>query len=60
MIRITGFQAESLVIGLMSGTSLDGVDAALVRIKGSGLSTASSLIAYTQLPYEEEFRERIK
>lgn len=60
MIRITGFQAESLVIGLMSGTSLDGVDAALVRIKGSGLSTVSSLIAYTQLPYEEEFRERIK
>ncbi|MEK5060840.1 anhydro-N-acetylmuramic acid kinase [Paenibacillus sp. FSL H7-0326] len=60
MIRITGFQAESLVIGLMSGTSLDGVDAALVRIKGSGLSTASRLLAYVQLPYEEEFRERIK
>ncbi|MCM3129193.1 anhydro-N-acetylmuramic acid kinase [Paenibacillus provencensis] len=60
MISITGFKTESLAIGLMSGTSLDGVDAALVRIKGSGLTTTSRLIAYVQLPYEEGFREQIK
>ncbi|SFS69600.1 anhydro-N-acetylmuramic acid kinase [Paenibacillus sp. 453mf] len=60
MISITGFKTESLAIGLMSGTSLDGVDAALVRIKGSGLTTTSRLIAYVQLPYEEDFREQIK
>lgn len=60
MISITGFKTESLAIGLMSGTSLDGVDAALVRIKGSGLTTTSRLIAYVQLPYEKDFREQIK
>ena len=47
------------VIGLMSGTSADGVDAALVEICGHGLATQIELIAFDSFPFEEELRVRI-
>ena len=47
------------MIGLMSGTSADGVDAALVEIVGHGLSTRIELIAFNTFPFEEELRLRI-
>jgi anhydro-N-acetylmuramic acid kinase len=43
---------ERLVVGLMSGTSMDGVDAALVKIKGHGLETKVELIKFICMPYE--------
>lgn len=42
-------------IGLMSGTSLDGVDAALVKIENEKFT----LEKYVMLPYESSFKERI-
>lgn len=50
---------ERLVIGLMSGTSVDGVDAALVHIKGGGEQTEAKLISYVNVPFPREVRERI-
>ena len=47
---------EILCIGLMSGTSLDGCDAALVKIKNDSYS----LIDFITLPYTDEFRNKIK
>lgn len=47
------------VIGLMSGTSCDGVDAVLVRIKGTGPGLAIKLIAHQTFPYEGELRNRL-
>ena len=47
------------VIGLMSGTSVDGVDAALVEIRGHGLETQAELLAFHSHPFEEAVRDRI-
>ncbi len=47
------------VIGLMSGTSADGVDVALVEISGSGLTTEIALKIFETIPYKPEIRARI-
>ena len=50
---------KKTVIGLMSGTSADGVDVALVDITGSGLTTEIELIVFETIPYKPEIRARI-
>ncbi len=50
---------KKTVIGLMSGTSADGVDVAIVEVTGSGLTTEISLIAFETIPYKPEIRDRI-
>ena len=47
------------VIGLMSGTSVDGVDAALVEIQNNGLDTRVELIAFHTHSFGSEVRGRI-
>jgi anhydro-N-acetylmuramic acid kinase len=48
-----------LVIGLMSGTSADGVDAALVRIEGSAKATRVRLEAFHTSPFSPDMRQAI-
>ncbi len=48
-----------LAIGLMSGTSADGMDAALVEIEGCGLATRVRQRAFVSLPYSQEVRAAI-
>lgn len=47
------------VIGLMSGTSADGVDAALVDIRGAGHDLKIRLLAHRTFPYPQSFRVRL-
>ncbi|MEH2250437.1 anhydro-N-acetylmuramic acid kinase [Nostoc sp.] len=47
------------VIGLISGTSVDGIDAALVNISGTELDLKVELLAGATYPYPAELRERI-
>lgn len=50
---------KKTVIGLMSGTSADGVDVVIVEIMGSGLTTEIDLIAFETVPYKPDIRSRI-
>jgi anhydro-N-acetylmuramic acid kinase len=43
----------------MSGTSLDGIDAALVRISGPATQPRVRLVAFETMPYPDEVRERL-
>ncbi|MBD2443333.1 anhydro-N-acetylmuramic acid kinase [Dolichospermum sp. FACHB-1091] len=47
------------VIGLMSGTSVDGIDTALVEISGRDLDLKVELIAGETYPYPPRLREQI-
>ncbi|GAB2702282.1 anhydro-N-acetylmuramic acid kinase AnmK [Mucilaginibacter koreensis] len=51
---------ERLGIGLMSGTSLDGLDIALCRFSGHGLQTRYELLHFLTIPYTVEFKQQVK
>ncbi len=50
---------ERRLIGLMSGTSADGLDIALVSISGSARQTTFKLLDFRSFDYPEEFKERV-
>jgi anhydro-N-acetylmuramic acid kinase len=47
-------------VGLMSGTSLDGIDAALVKITDHGIKTKAELIDFICLDLSENIKNKIK
>lgn len=50
---------KKYAIGLMSGTSLDGIDAALVEIKGSGIQTKVTLLAFETIAFSNREIESV-
>ena len=53
-------KSQRLIIGLMSGTSLDGLDVALCRITGSGTATAIEVVQFETIDYDNDFKTAIK
>ncbi|MGB3329467.1 MAG: anhydro-N-acetylmuramic acid kinase [Thermomicrobiales bacterium] len=50
---------DALCVGLMAGTSLDGIDAALVRIAGHARDAHLELIAFATTPYPDAVRTEL-
>jgi anhydro-N-acetylmuramic acid kinase len=50
---------ERRIIGLMSGTSLDGLDVAVCRVKGSGFETTITTEHFETIPYIAAFKEQL-
>ncbi len=49
-----------LILGLMSGTSMDGLDVALCEISGSGKNTKVNLLHFDTVEYSEEIKAEIQ
>ncbi|HEX7844638.1 MAG TPA: anhydro-N-acetylmuramic acid kinase [Chitinophagaceae bacterium] len=50
---------ERLIIGLMSGTSVDGLDVALCRFSGTGTDTMIELLQFETVSYQADYKSNI-
>jgi anhydro-N-acetylmuramic acid kinase len=51
--------ASRLMVGLMSGTSADGIDAVVAEIAGTGQRLSARLVAHVQRPFIKSLRQHI-
>src|SRR5687768_7414042 len=54
-----GSKKSRMIIGLMSGTSLDGLDVALCKITGHGPDTRLKLVAFETQPYDSATKNKV-
>jgi anhydro-N-acetylmuramic acid kinase len=53
-------KSERRIIGLMSGTSLDGLDVALCSVRGAGLKTKVKVLHFETIAYDDAFKAEIR
>lgn len=55
-----GSKESRMIIGLMSGTSLDGLDIAVCRFMSSGQETKVDILQFQTIAYDLSFKEEIR
>ncbi len=53
-------KSHRLIVGLMSGTSVDGLDVALCKIGNAGFDTNIEILNFKTVPYDTDFKKEIK
>lgn len=56
----TAPKESKLIIGLMSGTSLDGLDIAMSQVSGTGAKTSVELLRFVTRDYKPALKKRLK
>jgi anhydro-N-acetylmuramic acid kinase len=61
LTRLEGIRRKAArrVVGLISGTSADGVSAAVTEITGTGLEAGMRVLGYGTYPYPQELKETV-
>ncbi|HKO82130.1 MAG TPA: anhydro-N-acetylmuramic acid kinase, partial [Chitinophagaceae bacterium] len=52
-------KSKRTIIGLMSGTSVDGLDIALCHFSGTGMDTSTELKKFETIPYDKDYKAEI-
>lgn len=52
--------SEKYAVGIMSGTSLDGIDVAVVKLENYGINTKIDLVGFDTVPFIDDLKEEIK
>ncbi|SMO40643.1 anhydro-N-acetylmuramic acid kinase [Solitalea koreensis] len=53
-------KSQRFIIGLMSGTSMDGLDIALCKIQNAGTNTKVELVEFESVGFHTNFKEEVK
>jgi anhydro-N-acetylmuramic acid kinase len=60
LLNEISLRSKRRIVGLMSGTSLDGLDIALCDVSNHGTNTKVELLAYETIPYTAVFKENVR